>query len=133
MRKEKKPHVILKIFNRNGGEGEFTKIITEENQSSYTAQLKGLPEEEKGLIIYKKDENNWFLITKSRVRFASEGIGYELFLEDVDSVGYCRESFEAYSTKFRLSDKNGHDYIVHFDKKDDFITMTQTIYFWNQR
>ena len=59
--KEKKPNVILKIFNKNGGESEFTKIITEENEPNYLAQLKGLPEDEKGLIIFKEDDDNWIL------------------------------------------------------------------------
>lgn len=42
-----------------GSEGKLTKIITEENEANYAAQLKGLPQDEIGLIIYKKDECNW--------------------------------------------------------------------------
>ncbi|WP_089785906.1 hypothetical protein [Chitinophaga sp. YR573] len=55
----KKSHVILKVFNNMGSEGKLTKIITEENEANYAAQLKGLPQDEIGLIIYKKDECNW--------------------------------------------------------------------------
>ncbi|OMP75508.1 hypothetical protein [[Flexibacter] sp. ATCC 35208] len=112
MIKVKKPNVILKIFNKNGGESEFTKIITAENEANYSAQLKGLPEDEKGLIIFKKDDDNWVLITKRRIRSASKGEGYELFLEDLEEARHCLESLEAYRHKFILTDKDDNNHTL---------------------
>lgn len=127
--KEKKPNVILKIFNKNGGESEFTKIITEENEPNYLAQLKGLPEDEKGLIIFKEDDDNWILITKRRIRSASKGEGYEIFLEDLDEAEHCRESLEAYRHKFILTDKNGNKHTLYIDEINALMSITQVIFF----
>ncbi|WP_343671951.1 hypothetical protein [Chitinophaga sp.] len=129
MLKEKKPHIILKFFNKNGGESEFTKIITEENEANYAAQLKGLPEDEKGLLMYHKDKDNWFLITKRRVRSARDGEGYELLLEDMKTVRFCMESPEAYLRKFILTDKDDNDHTVYFDERKAFDSMTQVLFF----
>ncbi|OMP75496.1 hypothetical protein [[Flexibacter] sp. ATCC 35208] len=127
--KEKKPNVILKIFNKNGGESEFVKIITEDNEDNYSAQLKGLSEDEKGLIIFKEDDDNWVLITKKRIRSASKGVGYEIFLEDLEEVEHCRESLEAYRHKFILTDKDNNKHTLYFDEINAFMTMTQVIFF----
>lgn len=127
--KEKKPHIILKFFNRSGGESEFTKIITEENEANYSAHLKGLPEDEKGLIIYKKDDDNWVLITKRRIRSASKGEGHELLLEDMATANVCMESLEAYKHKFILTDKDGNNRTLYFDDSAAFQSMTYVIFF----
>lgn len=129
MIKEKKPNVILKIFNKNGGESEFTKIITEENEANYSAQLKGLPEDEKGLIIFKKDDDNWVLVTKRRIRSASKGEGYEILLEDLEKVEHCLESLEAYRHKFILTDKDNNTHTLYFEEINAFMSMTQVIFF----
>lgn len=129
MVKEKKPNVILRIFNKNGGESEYTKIITEENETNYSAQLKGLPDDEKGLIIFKKDDDNWVLITKRRIRSASKGEGYELLLEDMKEARFCMESPESYLHKFILTDNNDNKHTLYFDKGAAFESMTQVIFF----
>lgn len=129
MMKEKKPHIILKFFNSSGGESEFTKIISEENEENYSSHLKGLPEDEKGLIIYKKDDYNWVLITKRRIRFASKGEGHELFLEDMKRASFCMESLEAYKHKFILTDKDGKNHTLYFDDSAAFQSMTYVIFF----
>lgn len=127
--KEKKPNVILKIFNKNGGENEFVKKITEDNEDNYSAHLKGLPADEKGLIIFKEDDDNWVLITKRRIRAASKGEGYEIFLQDLEKVEHCLKGLEAYRHKFILTDKDGNKQTLYFDEINAFKTMTQVIFF----
>lgn len=132
-RKEQRPHLILKVFNNNGGEGELTRIITEENETSYAGQLKGLPEDERGLIIYKKNEDNWVLITKRRIRAVQNGEGYELMVEDLDDGHFCWDSPGARRTQFILTDVNNNNYLLHLEKGNAFSSLTSVLFFMAQQ
>ncbi|OMP75443.1 hypothetical protein [[Flexibacter] sp. ATCC 35208] len=132
-RTEQKPHLILKKFNNSGGEGELTKIITEENESNYALQLKGLPEDEKGLVIYKKDEDNWVLITKRRIRFARNGEGHEIMVADFDDGHFCWDSPEARRSQFILTDMENNKYLLDLEKGNAFSSMTSVMFFMAQQ
>lgn len=59
--------VVLASFKRNGGEGEFTKIITLENSNNFKEQLSLIEKDERPLICYRKDASHWLLLTEKRV------------------------------------------------------------------
>lgn len=59
--------VILASFRRNGGETEFTKIITPENSNDFKEPLALMEADERPLVCYKKDELHWLLLTDRRV------------------------------------------------------------------
>lgn len=61
------PSILFSIFKRQGGEGNLTKIINEENRADYFDQLLYLEQDESAIICYRKDEMNWLLLTTRRI------------------------------------------------------------------
>jgi hypothetical protein len=67
-----KSSVYLSIFKRKGGEGDYTKIVNDENKNQYSDLLDRLVESENPLIVYFKNILNWFLLTNSRILIMNE-------------------------------------------------------------
>jgi hypothetical protein len=78
MNSKDKSSVYLSIFKRKGGEGEYTKIVSDENINQYPELIFKLVEQENPLIVYFKNILNWFLLTNSRILILNEG-GFEAF------------------------------------------------------
>ena len=62
-----KSSVYLSIFKRKGAEGDYTKIINDENKNQYSDLISRLVENENPLIVYFKNILNWFLLTNNRI------------------------------------------------------------------
>lgn len=65
--------VLASIFKRKGGEGPRTKLLTDENRHLYEATLRHLSEDEKGIIVYWDNEQNWILLSDQRLLVRSAG------------------------------------------------------------
>ena len=68
-----KSSVYISIFKRKGGEGDYTKIVNDENKNQYSALLSKLAENENPLIVYFKNVLNWFLLTNCRILIKNDG------------------------------------------------------------
>ncbi|SFE91654.1 hypothetical protein SAMN05518672_11242 [Chitinophaga sp. CF118] len=126
------------MFKRVGGEGEFTKIITEQNEADYAEQLSNLEENEKGLIIYRRNNNDWFLLTSKRVisvqndnRFAiahADIIDVDVaFKEEHENLGSSR-----LFTRIALTDKEGKRHVIQLEHGLAFSGIIQVLYFINR-
>ena len=122
MKKQIGPSVLQSRLRRNGGETELTRIISEENIQDYAVQLEGLEPDEKGVIVYRKDDNNWVLLSQTRIIAVKDGTRLELFYEDILSATYAMQeeaqeapgSFKGMS-KVALIGKNGTRYVVQLE------------------
>lgn len=114
--------VLQSRFKRNGGETDLTRIVSEENTSEYTVQLEGLEFNEKGVIVYRKDDNNWVLLTQKRLIAVKDGTRLELLYEDIANATYAMQeeaqegpgSFKGMS-KVALNGKNGMRYVAQLE------------------
>lgn len=136
MKKEIKSSVLLSIFKRKGGEGILTKIIDDNNSSLYKKELDHLLDEENGLIIYKKDDQNWFLLTDQRIIYVSNAIVSFIPNTDLKSV---RPSFVEEQknvlidkrglTMLTLEDAKGKKNIINLEEGVPFNGIYQVLHF----
>jgi hypothetical protein len=59
--------VLLSIFRRKGGEGEFTFIINDQNRDDCLNKLESSEKSETALICYHRNDSNWLIITEKGV------------------------------------------------------------------
>ena len=78
--------VLLSLFNRKGGEGIFTKIITKENNFQYEDLLFHVESKEIGLIVSRKDLLSWVLITDKRVILCENGDVFKYHFKDIVEI-----------------------------------------------
>jgi hypothetical protein len=78
--------IIVSVFKRNGGEGEFTKVVKQ--NSDYPMLDNYLHAGEKALIIYYIDEFNFTLLTDNRVIAVNENRAVEILYVNLDRVTY---------------------------------------------
>jgi len=67
LRQKYKLSLLVKKFSRYGGEGIFTKIITDANKPLYVDLLQYLEENELPLIVCKFNKSDWTLLTDRRL------------------------------------------------------------------
>jgi len=102
---------FFKHFERHGGEGEFTKIITDDNKDNYEAPLDNMENDEIPLVICKLNDRHWTLITSERVLIMDDG-GYT-FMYNAD---ICKADWVEFDlTKYRLL-KSEHTRINLIDR-----------------
>ncbi|WP_025744139.1 hypothetical protein [Aquimarina pacifica] len=66
--KKDKSSILVSIFKRKGGEGQYTKILNDSIDKKYSDLLSSqLTNNEKGLLIYYLDSSHWFILTDLRV------------------------------------------------------------------
>jgi len=136
MEKEIKSSILLSIFKRKGGEGTFTKIIDAGNSSVYKKELDHLLADEEGVIICKKDDQNWFLLTNQRVLQASNGILNFILNNDLKTV---RPSLEEEQknilidkrglTMLTLEDSTGKKNIINLEEGAPYNGIYQVLHF----
>jgi hypothetical protein len=59
--------VLISIFKRKGGEGQYTKMLNDTNRSNYLGPMSNLTEDESGLVICHEDDLNWFMTSNKRI------------------------------------------------------------------
>src|SRR5689334_13929717 len=92
-----KSSIWLSIFKRKGGEGLFTKIITDQNRSRFRDQLSRLEESEIPRLCYRLDDFNWLLISNKRILQERSGAKLSLSFADLRRVGFAfREELHRY-------------------------------------
>ncbi len=86
-----KSSIWLSIFKRKGGEGLFTRIITDQNRSCFLDQLSLIEENEKPLLCYWQDDSNWLLISNKRILQEKAGsrLYLHLHLSDLKRVDFA--------------------------------------------
>lgn len=135
MAKEKSPGVIISLFKRKGAEGEFTRIITEQNAADYVQQLSGLDAYEKGLIIYRKNDRDWVLLTNKRIMAVKDDDHFAIAHGDLIKVDLARkEELEHLGasklfTRLALTNRDGTRYVVQLEPGRAFNGFSQVLYF----
>ncbi|OMP75507.1 hypothetical protein [[Flexibacter] sp. ATCC 35208] len=84
-------------------------------------------------FIYKKDDNNWVLITKRRIRFVMDSVGYEIMVEELDKGDFVWDNAEARMTQFKLFDLQNNIYLLHLERGRAFSSMTTVLFFMARR
>ncbi|SFE91578.1 hypothetical protein SAMN05518672_11239 [Chitinophaga sp. CF118] len=140
MAKERSAAAIITHFQRKGGEGEFTKIITERNEPEYAEQLAGLEDGEKGLIIYKKDNTQWVLLTSKRIISVKNESRSDVYYQDLAHVEVAmdeeyenlkQEGFRSF-TRLKLTDINRNTYVFQVEAGSPFNGISQVMHFINR-
>ncbi|WPQ63055.1 hypothetical protein SIO70_32325 [Chitinophaga sancti] len=125
--------ILISIFKRKGGEGLFTKVIDESNSSPYKHILSSLAEDEKGLLIYYKNDDEWVLLTNKKIVTSSNEI---IFHNDIANVSFALH--EEYKnrimdkndfTRLEVRDKNNRTYILCIEKGKPYHGFYQVIHF----
>lgn len=128
-----KSSILISIFMRKGGEGEFTKIINENNEFQFRQLFSSLKKEEKGLIVYYKSQTEWLLLTNKRVLTSfgniiphSDIIRVSPALEDEFSNTITDKNR---FTKLRLEAKNNKTYILSLEMGKAYLGFYQILHF----
>ncbi|SFE91604.1 hypothetical protein SAMN05518672_11240 [Chitinophaga sp. CF118] len=135
MAKETSAGILVARFKRKGAEGEFTKIITEQNEADYVEQLSDLEENEKGLIIYKRSNNDWVLLTSKRVISFQNDNRFAIAHADIIDVNVAfKEEHEnlgssSLFTRLALTDKEGKRHVIQLEPGRAFNGFSQALYF----
>jgi hypothetical protein len=133
MYNKEKANILLSIFRRKGGEGTYTKILSERyNFINEDLLISG----EKQLIGYYKDELNWFLLTDARILTKNEMTLNIILNSNLKKVGIAiQEEFRnriADKNKFTnllLTDKNDTNYLVKIEERKPFQGIYQVLHF----
>jgi hypothetical protein len=134
MRKLKSPGVIKAIFVRNGDEGEHTKLITEENEGNYAEQLSELADDEKGLIICRKSNTDWTLLTTQRLISVKNDSRFAIARADIREVRLAmKEEHENLGksplfTRLALTTSDGNRHVVPLEPGRAFSAFAQVLY-----
>lgn len=127
--------VMLSIFRRKGGEGEYTKIVNEEYENKYSKLLKDKIEGEQFLIIYNKD-NQFVIITNRRI-ITNNFIINILDIKDV--IFAMQEEFKdnilskKNFTRLKLQTFGGETYILELEEGLPYSGIYQVLEFLVQR
>ena len=113
--------IIVSVFKRKGGEGEFTKVVT--SNSDYSVINAHLHTDEKGLIIDYRNDLDFTLLTNKRiiavrqngvtiVSYAHlEKVVFPMVAEYNEGV---KNKFDY--TKIQLIDADNKEYIIAVEK-----------------
>jgi hypothetical protein len=129
-------NVLLSIFKRKGGEGLFTKLITDVNQQDYLNQMDLLDADEIALLISKQDEQNWLLLTSNRVLTVKNGHLIDLPYSKLLTVSLAMDeefqdgilSKEGF-TRLVLIDGNGDNYFITVEKGKPYQGVYQVLHY----
>ena len=130
-----KSAVLLSIFKRKGGEGDFTKIITTENNANYINQLELLDKDEKAWLCFKKDDLNWLLLTNKRILEEHESVKISISFSDLIETSIAiQEEFSKKiinkedSTQLSLRDRRGDRYVIKVEKGKPYEGVYQVLH-----
>ena len=126
--------IIVSVFKRKGGEGEFTKVVT--SNSDYSVINAHLHTDEKGLIIDYRNDLDFTLLTNKRiiaVRQNGVTIVSYAHLEKVvfpmvaEYNEWVKNKFDY--TKIQLIDADNKEYIIAVEKGKPWQGFYQTLHF----
>lgn len=136
MNSEDKSSIYLSIFKRKGGEGDYTKIVNDENKNQYSDILSRLIENEKALIVYFKNILNWLLLTNSRILILNEGTFEVLNNFDIIEVRPALEeelrdrvNNKGNFTRLKIKIKNGEEVVLILEKGKPYEGIYQVLHF----
>lgn len=130
-----KSSILLSIFKRKGGEGIFTKIISDDNKIDFSNQIILLDLNEKALIIFKENELNWLAITNKRIVGEQNGIKISITFTEILRVNIAiQEEFKdkvtnkEYFNLLKVNDKK-NNYILKIEKGAPFQGFYQVLHY----
>jgi len=136
MLSKNKSSVYLSIFKRKGGEGDYTKIVNDENKNQYSDLMSRLGGNENPLIVYFKNILNWFLLTNNRILIMNEE-RFEVF-NNLDIVD-VRPAFEEELsdriinkenfTRLKIKIKNNKEVVLSLEKGKSYEGIYQVLHF----
>lgn len=128
--------VILAVFKRKGGEGEFTKIITEENRNNFDEQLSLIEKGERPLICYKQGEFDWLLLTDKKIMYKEGDVRVIIPHSAIVHVGMAIEEERKANTKnsalftmLELYTVSGEKFILKTEVGKSYLAMLYAIRF----
>jgi hypothetical protein len=128
-----KSSILMSIFRRKGAEGQFTKIIGESNSPRYNGLLSSLEEDERGLLIYYKNESDWLLLTNKKIITSSNDV---IFNSDIIEVSPAlQEEYRSLIinkkefTKLYVKDRYNKSYILNFEMGNPYEGFYQLLHF----
>ncbi|MGB3465157.1 MAG: hypothetical protein WBA74_07805 [Cyclobacteriaceae bacterium] len=132
---EVKPSILVSLFKRKGGEGQYTKIVSENNLPE-SLVLSGFDSDEIGLIICYKNDSDWFLLSNKRIRSRHEGDTADLNIQDLKEVTLAmQEEFKDGIrnkndfSRLRITDKNGSSNLLYLEKGQPYEGLYQVLHF----
>ncbi len=133
--KQVNPTIILSLFKRKGGEGDYTKIVSENNLPKDVV-LSGFGRNEIGLIIYHKNDSDWFLLSNKRILSKHGGNMVNMEIQDLKEVTLAiQEEFKSSIldkndfSRLRIIEKNGGSHLVHLEKGLPYQGLYQVLHF----
>lgn len=133
--KKIKSSTLLSLFRRKGGEGAFTKIVTNDNSGLFVNQLRLLKENEIALVCYKQDEFNWVLITNTRILKSSSDVELSIQYNEIKKVYPDLENEFKDNKKNKISftyliiEDGKNKYSIKVEKGEPFQGMYQMLHF----
>lgn len=133
---KKKPYIIVNRFNRSGGEGLFTRVVTESNKSQFADLQRHLLEGENALIVYRRRAPDWVMLTNFRLIFQKGETITSLSQYDIMHVFFALEEEEnrGVSSKLQFSlikitSKDQQEYIIEVEPGKPFIAFLNALLF----
>lgn len=127
--------ILLSIFNRKGGEGELTKIISEDNKQNFLNQISTLAVKEQPFLCFKQDEINWLLLTNIRIIQEREGVRLVIPYSELIEVSLAmQDEFndrvvnKKDFTRLVLKDSSDKKYIIRTEKGEPFQGIYQILH-----
>lgn len=131
---------MLSIFKRKGGEGQLTKIVTEQNQSDYFGQFTLLGENENLLICFKQDDLNWIALTDNRLIGEQAGMKLSVSYSELSSVSLAIQSEAKNNVKSKLDftilllgTLQGNEYSITIERGLPFQGIYQVLHYLASR
>lgn len=132
---EVKPSILVSLFKRKGGEGQYTRIVSENNLPE-SLVLSDFGSDEIGLIICYKNDSDWFLLSNKRIRSNHEGDTTDLNIQDLREVTLAmQEEFKDGIrnkndfSRLRITDKNGNSNLLYLEKGQPYEGLYQVLHF----
>ncbi|MEJ5106673.1 hypothetical protein [Chryseobacterium sp. MYb328] len=133
---ENKAPIYLSIFKRKGDEGLKTKIINDSNKERYNIVWNTLLKEEKPLIIYFENNENWFLLTSTRIIINDNSLIDYIGLNDIIEVSLALEEElksnilnKTQFSKLKIKQKNKNYIICNLESGLPFEGIYQILHF----
>lgn len=127
--------ILVSLFKRKGGEGEYTKIVSENNLPK-SLVLSDFGNDEMGLIMYYKSDSDWFLLSNERIRSSHKGNNTDLYIQDLKEVTLAME--EEFKDGIRnkndfsrltIIDKRGSSTLLYLEKGPPYEGLYQVLHF----
>jgi hypothetical protein len=132
--------IVASIFKRKGAEGKLTKILTNENSAFYQKALSFLNDDEKGLVIYFKDQDNWTLLTSFKILSCHAGNISQILFNDIASVKPAlheelRDGIKDLKkfTRLNVEKKNGVKTLIYLEQGKPYNGFYQALHFISTR